>query len=141
MKKVQEEIRKAFKTDEDITVKSVNSLSYMLAVLNESMRVFPPTAFGIPRIISTKGGQTVAGNYLPENASTNPFIVPLSADTAQTRVAIFHQAAYRSESNFTRPDEFLPQRWLDDAPSEFKHDRRDVLQPVRAVKYTTANPC
>jgi cytochrome P450 len=73
MKKVQEEVRSAFETDNEITVKSVNSLRYMLAVLNESMRVFPPTAFGIPRIISTKGGQEVAGNYLPENVSVNVF--------------------------------------------------------------------
>src|SRR2546423_11613776 len=36
-------------------------------------------------------------------------------------------AAYRLESNFRRPDEFLPQRWLGDA--EFADDDRAVMQP------------
>jgi hypothetical protein len=68
---VQDEVRSTFKTDAEITVKSVNGLPYMLAVLNESMRVFPPTAFGFTRLISTKGGQWVAGNYVPADVSTD----------------------------------------------------------------------
>ncbi|TKA72129.1 hypothetical protein B0A55_06358 [Friedmanniomyces simplex] len=104
LKKAQSEVRSAFKADADITSKSVNDLTYMLAVLSESLRVFPPTSFGIPRLISSKGGQT-------------------------TRVAIFHQAAYRSEQNFARPNDFVPERWLQSPPTEFKDDSRDVLQP------------
>ncbi|KAK0909437.1 hypothetical protein LTR91_008538 [Friedmanniomyces endolithicus] len=102
--KVQSEVRSAFKTDSDITSKSVNNLTYMLAVLTESMRMFPPTAFGLPRFIAAKEGQV-------------------------TRVAIFHQAAYRSEQNSARPDDFVPERWLPGPPTEFKQDHRDVLQP------------
>ncbi|KAK1086721.1 hypothetical protein LTR48_003269 [Friedmanniomyces endolithicus] len=52
LNKVRSEVRSAFKTDSDITSKSVNSLTYMLAVLTESMRMFPPTAFGLPRPVS-----------------------------------------------------------------------------------------
>ena len=36
-------------------------------------------------------------------------------------------ASNRLESNFHRPDEFLPQRWLGDA--EFANDDRAVMQP------------
>lgn len=67
--KVQQEVRSVFKVDSEITVKSVNKLPYMLAVLSEGLRVFPPAPFAVARIISTKGGQTVAGYYAPENVS------------------------------------------------------------------------
>ncbi|TKA45892.1 hypothetical protein B0A54_03577 [Friedmanniomyces endolithicus] len=101
---VRSEVRSAFKTDSDITSKSVNNLTYMLTVLTESMRMFPPTAFGLPRFVAAKEGQ-------------------------MARVAIFHQAAYRSEQNFARPNDFVPERWLPEPPTEFKQDHRDVLQP------------
>ncbi|KAK0934063.1 hypothetical protein LTR29_014379 [Friedmanniomyces endolithicus] len=104
LNRAQSEVRSAFETDSDITLKSVNNLTYMLAVLTESMRMFPPTAFGLPRFIAAKEGQV-------------------------TRVAIFHQAAYRSEQNFARPDDFVPERWLPEPPTEFNQDCRDALQP------------
>ena len=40
-----------------------------------------------------------------------------------------HWTAYHSEKNFKRPDEFIPERWLSDAPVEFANDARDVVQP------------
>ena len=49
--------------------------------------------------------------------------------SSQTRVSISHHAAYRYEANFARPEEFIPERWLPNAPAEFNNDRRDVLQP------------
>ncbi|KAF2438407.1 cytochrome P450 [Karstenula rhodostoma CBS 690.94] len=113
LEKVQEEVRAAFKRDEEITPTSVNGLEYMVAVLSETMRVFPPAGFGFPRIISSKGGQSVAGGWVPE----------------QTRCSIFHHAAYRYEDNFARPEDFIPERWLVGAPAEFKDDKKEVLQP------------
>jgi len=70
LNKVRSEVRSAFKTDSDITSKSVNSLTYMLAVLTESMRMFPPTAFGLPRFVAAKEGQMVAGHHVPHNVVT-----------------------------------------------------------------------
>lgn len=66
LKKVQQEVRTMFKADTEIDPQSVNRLSYMIAVLSESMRIFPPTGYGIPRLISSKGGQSVAGCWVPE---------------------------------------------------------------------------
>lgn len=66
LQKVKQEVRTAFKKDSDITQKSVNELPYMLAVLSEGMRIYPPTAFGLPRLIASKGGQSVAGCWVPE---------------------------------------------------------------------------
>lgn len=37
---------------------------------------------------------------------------------------------YRSEHNFKRPHEFIPERWMkDDKNSEFIGDRRDGFHP------------
>jgi cytochrome P450 len=63
--RVIKEVRSKFKSDADINPQSVNDLPYMVAVLNEAMRVFPPTPFGFPRKISAKAGQVVAGNFVP----------------------------------------------------------------------------
>jgi cytochrome P450 len=113
LEKVQKEVRTSFKRDDAITPASVNELEYMVAVLSETMRVFPPSGFGFPRIISSKSGQSVAGRWVPE----------------QTRCNIFHHAAYRYEANFARSEEFIPERWLVNAPAEFKADKREVVQP------------
>lgn len=43
-------------------------------------------------------------------------------------VAVSHYATYMSESNFTRPTEFLPERWLKEDP-QFDSDNKDALQP------------
>jgi len=72
LKKVQAEVRSAFENDSEITLKSVNDLTYMLAVLSESLRIYPPSPFGIPRRISTKPGQKVAGQYMPYMVCCSP---------------------------------------------------------------------
>jgi cytochrome P450 len=43
-------------------------------------------------------------------------------------VNISHWSAYRSERNFSRPTEFLPERWLGEDP-QFATDVKDAFQP------------
>lgn len=47
----------------------------MLAVLDESMRVFPPVPGGLPRY-TAKGGGIIAGEFIPESVRLS-FILPL----------------------------------------------------------------
>lgn len=35
----------------------------------------------------------------------------------------------RMGTNFHRPDEFLPERWLANAPREFANDKKAAMQP------------
>lgn len=42
-------------------------------------------------------------------------------------MAVNHYAAYHSPLNFSRPGEFIPERFID--TTLFPDDRRDVLQP------------
>jgi cytochrome P450 len=41
-------------------------------------------------------------------------------------VAITQYATYRSPNNFTKPDSFIPERWID---AEYNSDKKTALQP------------
>lgn len=68
LRKLTEEVRSAFQTEEEIDFTSVSSLQYMLACLDEALRIYPPAPLGLPRQ-TPKGGATIAGHYVPEDVS------------------------------------------------------------------------
>lgn len=108
--KLKEEVRTVFQSQEDIDLISVNKLPYMLACLDEAMRMYPPIANGLPRVCP-EGGAKVLGEYVPAN----------------TFVSIHQWALYRRKEYFKDPNTYHPERFLDD-PS-FADDHREVLQP------------
>ncbi|KAK9773833.1 putative Cytochrome P450 ClCP1 [Seiridium cardinale] len=108
--KATNEIRSSFQSTEEITFTSVNGLTYMLACLNEALRIYPPAPHGLPRVTPT-GGATIAGTFVPGN---NVVSVPTLA-------------MQRSKRYFRLPDEFHPERFLGDA--SFAGDRLDAIQP------------
>ena len=55
MKKLQKEVREAFKEGQEIDIAGVNNLEYMLAVLDESLRMYPPVPTGMPRRVPGDG--------------------------------------------------------------------------------------
>jgi len=109
--KLINEIRAAFTADDDITFAKSVRLPYLNAVIEESLRIYPPFVTSLARL-SPPGGDTVDGHFVPEN----------------TTVACHHYAAYHSPSNFASPEEFIPERWLGNDP-RFSQDQRDTLQP------------
>ena len=66
--KLTDEVRSAFATEEEIDLNSVQKLSYMLAVLEETLRLYPPSPHGQPRIIA-EGGDDILGRYIPGGVS------------------------------------------------------------------------
>ncbi|KAI0836314.1 cytochrome P450 [Hypoxylon sp. FL0890] len=110
LEKLIQEVRSAFTSEDQITLTSVNSLSYMLACLNESLRQYPPAANGLPRVVP-KGGSKIAGHWVPEGSL----------------VAVWHLAVNYSERNFSKPEEFHPERFLGD--KEFATDDLSAMQP------------
>ncbi|KAF2095728.1 cytochrome P450 [Rhizodiscina lignyota] len=109
-RKLAEEVRTSFDSEDAINLVSVGKLTYMLAVLNEGLRMYPPIANGLPRQIP-QGGAQVLERAIPAN----------------TYVAIHQWALYRRESYFHKANEFHPERFLHDP--EFAKDRDDALQP------------
>lgn len=61
--RLQDEIRNGFERYEDITGDAVAQLPYLNAVLEETMRLMPPSPVGPPRI---SPGDTVDGVYVPK---------------------------------------------------------------------------
>ncbi|KAK2606432.1 hypothetical protein QQS21_003125 [Conoideocrella luteorostrata] len=111
--KVADEIRSAFKNEEEITMPSVNRLKYLMACIDEAMRLFPPAAIGGPRVVP-QGGATVAGHYVPQG----------------TIVAVAQWAAYHSPDHFAKPQEYHPERWLEKPANKgFENDCLKVFQP------------
>ncbi|KAJ5930882.1 cytochrome P450 monooxygenase [Penicillium verhagenii] len=107
---LRDEVRDTFSNSEEINLVSVGKLSYMLACLDEGLRMYPPIANGLPRVCP-KGGSRVMDEYIPEN----------------TYLSVHHWALYRREEYFTDPDNYHPERFLYDP--RFRNDRQDAFQP------------
>lgn len=66
--RLKDEVRNAFESADDITMAKASQLDYMLACLEETMRLYPPVPIGVPRVVP-KGGRIICGSYVPENVS------------------------------------------------------------------------
>lgn len=113
LQKLTDEVRSSFDSEAEIDLLSVSKLSYMLACLNEALRLYPPVPGGLPRVVPRgRGNVTIAGEVIPDD----------------NVVAVWHWAAYHSSSNFTDPFGFHPERFLK-TDERFAHDKFDILQP------------
>ncbi|KAA8644060.1 cytochrome P450 [Aspergillus tanneri] len=114
-KRLADEIRGSFQNDESIDISSIGKLSYLHAVLEESLRMYPPVPAMFPRKVP-KGGAFINGQFVHEGTS----------------VAVAFYSAFRATTNFTEPDSFLPERWLQESNNSnqrFASDIKEVLQP------------
>ncbi|ORY67805.1 putative cytochrome P450 [Pseudomassariella vexata] len=64
LQKLNHEVRSFFSSVDEITIASVNQLTYMLAVLNETLRVYPPVTSHLVRIVPA-GEEQIAGHFIP----------------------------------------------------------------------------
>ncbi|CAJ2506672.1 Uu.00g078580.m01.CDS01 [Anthostomella pinea] len=105
-----QEVRSSFKSDEEITLNSVNNLTYMLACLNESLRMYPPVAGALPRQVP-RGGGVISGTPVAEG----------------TVVAVWQYSVNHHPDYWTEPMTFAPERWMGDP--KYKSDQLDAMQP------------
>jgi cytochrome P450 len=68
LKQLQTEIRGTFLDDAEITMLSVGRLKYLDAVIQESLRLYPPVPIALNRITPPEGA-TICGHYVPGNVS------------------------------------------------------------------------
>lgn len=101
-------LRTTFQSVEEISSITVN-IDYLLAVLNEALRLYPPVPSIFSRVTPPEGC-FIAGRFVPGNTS----------------VSVSQWGVNRSASNFVRPNDFAPQRWRGDA--EFRDDKLKVVQ-------------
>ncbi|KAH7082035.1 cytochrome P450 [Paraphoma chrysanthemicola] len=91
-------------SSEDISPQSVHELPYLVACVEEGLRMFPPAPHGPGRV---SPGAEVSGYYVPKG----------------TEVSSHPVAMNRNPEHFHDPDKFLPERWLE------KTDHLDASQP------------
>ncbi|KAH7076867.1 cytochrome P450 monooxygenase-like protein [Paraphoma chrysanthemicola] len=107
---VTREIRGRFKSSKEITFEEVNKLDYMIACLQEGLRLYPPIPTGFPRIVPP-GGSNISGHYIAQGTS----------------VYVSQHATNHSARNFKDPEAYVPERWMGD--EKYKDDKREVVQP------------
>ncbi|KAI1850330.1 hypothetical protein JX266_004188 [Neoarthrinium moseri] len=107
-KKLTNEIRSNFTEAKAMTFLELQELTYMNACIDEALRIFPPIPTGLTRTVP-KGGDTVAGEFIQGG----------------TTVSVYAWAATHSPCNFVRPDDFLPERWLE---TKYDGDKKEASQ-------------
>ncbi|GKT44698.1 trichothecene C-15 hydroxylase [Colletotrichum spaethianum] len=109
LQKLTEEVRSTFSNSSEITIGSVSKLTYLLAVLNEALRLYPPITSGLIREIPEDGCQ-IASEHVPRG----------------TFVEVQPWSVNHSPDNWTRPWEFRPERFLEGGKTE--HNRLEASQ-------------
>ncbi|KAI0125397.1 cytochrome P450 3A17 [Xylariales sp. AK1849] len=87
------EIRAAFASEEEISLKSSAQLPYLQACLEEALRIYPPASETPPRV---SPGEYVDGRFVAKG----------------TIISIYQWATHHSPRNFSDPESFVPERWL-----------------------------
>ena len=68
LKKLTDEVRAAFTSQEEITMLSTAQLRYLSAVIQEGLRIYPPVAGALLRCTLPEG-DTIDGHFVPGNVS------------------------------------------------------------------------
>ncbi|CCC10527.1 unnamed protein product [Sordaria macrospora k-hell] len=126
-KKLVDEVRGTFKSASDISWATVKDLPYLNAVNQEVLRICAPVPTNLCRVVPP-GGAVIDGHPVPGG----------------TTVSLSPWAATHLPLNFSRPLDFLPERWLSyssspssassnsvnaKSESEFSTDKPHASQP------------
>lgn len=127
LEKLTSMIRKDFQTPQEINSKHLAQNSYLTAVLNEALRIYPPVAGATPRVTPPEGSQSREMWFYCHESYANMKLVDGRYVPGNMSVAVNQVAMNRSPKNFTNPDQFVPGRWLGDGC--FPDDQLQLCQP------------
>ena len=68
LRRLAEHVRASFSGEDEIDLISVGRLDYMLAVIDEALRLYPPVPMQSNRLVR-RGGEEIAGGWVPEGVS------------------------------------------------------------------------
>ncbi|KAF4972290.1 hypothetical protein FSARC_1126 [Fusarium sarcochroum] len=93
---LREEVDSVLEPDEIVApYDKVKHFPYLRACLDESLRITPPTTFGLPRHTPPEGWN-ILGDYIP----------------GDTTVSISAYVTHRDPQVFPEPEPYAPERWL-----------------------------
>ncbi|KAL5714895.1 hypothetical protein ACHQM5_016797 [Ranunculus cassubicifolius] len=95
MKKLQDEVRRVVGTKGEVDEKDIKQMDYLKCVIKENLRLHGPAPFLLPRVSAVSN--TIDGYYVP----------------AKTKVLVNTWAISRDPEMWDRPDEFIPERFMD----------------------------
>ncbi|KAI0908038.1 cytochrome P450 [Ustulina deusta] len=110
LQKLVDEVRSSFTSEDEIDMVATGKLAYLQAVVEETLRIYPPAPNGFAREAPAEDA-ILLGQHVP----------------AKTVLVCQHYSSYHSEANFKHPESFTPERFMGDP--KFASDRREVLQP------------
>ncbi|KAI8631877.1 averantin oxidoreductase [Xylariaceae sp. FL1651] len=110
--KLTSEIRTAFQSADEINIGRLNNCKYLLACVEEALRIYPPSSQPHHRIVPPNGA-VINGEFVPGGTSVG---IPI-------------YAACNSPLNWTQPEAFIPERWIADKDSIFFGDKKEAAQP------------
>ncbi|KAK0112655.1 hypothetical protein ONS95_014394 [Cadophora gregata] len=104
LEKLREELDAVIEPSEvTIPYDKVRHLPYLRACLDEALRMYPPSTFGLPRRTPPEGAP-ILGDFIP----------------GETSVSISAYVAHRDPKVFPEPEQFRPERWLGDDAKELQ---------------------
>ncbi|KAM4064114.1 cytochrome p450 [Hirsutella rhossiliensis] len=106
--KLKEEIRSSFSSYDDITGTSTSSLCLLQAIIEETLRMYPPVAMGLPRI---SPGAVIEGEYIPQGVVVGTHLF----------------SASRNPATYPSPQQFRPERWLEEPSLQGKNGPPPML--------------
>lgn len=95
LEKLRGELDAACGPEEISSYEILSQLPYLRACIEESLRVRPPSSFGLPRVVP-EGGRMIAGQFVDGGVI----------------VSVPTYSLLRDEEAFDQPDQFIPERWL-----------------------------
>jgi cytochrome P450 len=107
--KLVQEIRSKFASADEITHTKIHEMPYVLACVQEGLRIHPPVPAGNMRMVPGKG-DTIDGQWIPGG----------------TTVSVGNRSASHNPLNFRNPDDLIPERWIGE---EYFSDIREAMQP------------
>jgi hypothetical protein len=77
LEKLRQEVDAKFRRAEEITIQKVSQMPYLLAVLEETLRVYPPVPIALARL-APKEGTSICGKWIPGGVSEtgDPYVCP-----------------------------------------------------------------
>ncbi|PYH40506.1 cytochrome P450 [Aspergillus saccharolyticus JOP 1030-1] len=115
--------------------RSISSLPYLRACINEALRLMPPVPGEIPR------KTPLEGIHIPLPTPTTPSSTSVATPSTifipgDTIISVPVLPVQRDSRNYVHPDDFIPERWTDEKPELTLN--RSAFMPFAAGAYTCA---